>query len=197
MSSITRIIKRDGRTVNFDQNKIAEAIWKAAQSVGGTDRSIAERMGNQVATVLEIFFKDDQNLPNVEQIQDLVEKILIENGHAKTAKAYIIYREEHARLRQEKAKILGTNDSVILTFPKNATLESVKELIELAEKLGCSIITPASIAPRTQEIHIPKTVSLAENGDQDEQKTLFKEGKETRPHRSIEEVIPPPLEIMA
>lgn len=107
MPTINRIKKRDGRIVKFDQNKITEAIWKAAQSVGGKDKSLAGKISNQVAALLEIFFKGKNDIPTVEQIQDLVEKILIENGHAKTAKAYILYRQKRTELREQKSDILG------------------------------------------------------------------------------------------
>lgn len=106
MSPIKKIKKRNGEVVPFDQNKIAEAIWKAAQSVGGSNQEMATQISNQVAAVLEVFFKDDENIPTVEQIQDLVEKILIEGGHAKTAKAYIIYREQHKNIRNTQEDIL-------------------------------------------------------------------------------------------
>ena len=78
MSPIKKIKKRDGRIVDFDQAKITEAVWKAAQSVGGQESSLADQISNQISAVLEVFFKSDENIPNVEQIQDLVEKILIE-----------------------------------------------------------------------------------------------------------------------
>ncbi|MFA5829206.1 MAG: ATP cone domain-containing protein [Candidatus Gracilibacteria bacterium] len=105
MANISRIKKRDGRIDEFDQNKITEAIYRAAQSVGGTDHGTAEKIGNQVTAFLEVFFKDPEKIPTVEQIQDLVEKILIENGHAKTAKAYILYREKHNKLRELLSRI--------------------------------------------------------------------------------------------
>ncbi len=111
MSPIKQIKKRDGRIVNFDQEKIAQAVWKAAKSVGGTDKELAVKISNQVSTVLEVFFKDPDNIPSVEQIQDLVEKILIENGHARTAKAYILYRQQHNEIREKKAEILGEKET--------------------------------------------------------------------------------------
>ncbi|HVN67520.1 MAG TPA: ATP cone domain-containing protein, partial [Candidatus Sulfotelmatobacter sp.] len=104
---ITKIKKRDGRIVDFNREKITEAIWKAAQSVGGTDRQMAEKISGQVASTLEVFFKSGKEIPTVEQIQDLVEKILMGNGHARTAKAYILYRQKHAELREQKEDILG------------------------------------------------------------------------------------------
>lgn len=111
MSPITKIQKRDGRIVDFDQSKIIEAIWKAVQSIGGTDKSQANMIANQVSAVLEVFFKDGEDVPTVEQIQDLVEKILIEGGHARTAKAYILYREKRAAERRQREMILGKGKS--------------------------------------------------------------------------------------
>ncbi len=116
MAPIRHVQKRDGNVVDFEQQKITEAIWKAAQSVGGTDRATAEKIANQVTAVLEVFFKEDGPAPNVEQIQDLVEKILIENGHAKTAKAYIIYRAEHKKLREKREEVLGVERLKLTTL---------------------------------------------------------------------------------
>ncbi|MBI2634299.1 ribonucleotide-diphosphate reductase subunit alpha, partial [Candidatus Peregrinibacteria bacterium] len=107
MSPIKKIKKRSGNIAEFDQNKITEAIWNAAQAVGGSDRETARQISNQVAAVLEVFFKGDENIPTVEQIQDLVEKILIEGGHAKTAKAFILYREKHKNIRNTQEDILN------------------------------------------------------------------------------------------
>jgi|GEM_PF-4980370 len=107
MAPIRHVQKRDGNLVDFEQQKIAEAIWKSAQSVGGTDRTTADKIANQVTAVLEVFFKEGSPAPTVEQIQDLVEKILIENGHAQTAKAYILYRDQHKKLREKREEVLG------------------------------------------------------------------------------------------
>ncbi|MEM5772906.1 MAG: ribonucleoside triphosphate reductase [Candidatus Aenigmatarchaeota archaeon] len=98
-TKITKIIKRDGRIVDFDQNKITEAIWKAAQAVGGKDRSLSEKLSSQVVELLKKQLKPGE-IPNVEQVQDLVEKVLVENGHYKTAKAYILYRALHNQIRE-------------------------------------------------------------------------------------------------
>lgn len=116
---IQKIKKRSGEITEFDQSKITEAIWRAAQSVGGTDRALAEKIANQVTTVLEVFFKGENDIPNVEQIQDLVEKILIEGGHAKTAKAYILYRAGHKDQRARQMQILN-GGTTKLPFSENA-----------------------------------------------------------------------------
>ncbi len=119
MSPIIKIRKRNGEVADFDQKKITQAIWKAAQAVGGTNEEMAQQISNQVAAVLEVFFKDENNIPNVEQIQDLVEKILIEGGHAKTAKSFILYREQHKNIRSTQEEILNGRTSK-LPFSLNA-----------------------------------------------------------------------------
>jgi ribonucleoside-triphosphate reductase len=89
--------KRDGQIVKFDRENITTAIFKAAQSVGGTRREIAEQLADDV--VLNLFADRGSTLPTVEEIQDIIEKVLIENGHAKTAKAFILYRHERSKRR--------------------------------------------------------------------------------------------------
>jgi ribonucleoside-triphosphate reductase len=100
---ISSIKKRDGRIVPFDKNKIIEAIFKAAKSVGGQDRYLAEDIAEAVTMYLNKEFTD--RIPSVEEIQDAVEKVLIKTGHAKTAKAYILYREKRNRIRKIKQGI--------------------------------------------------------------------------------------------
>ncbi|MEM3699824.1 MAG: ribonucleoside triphosphate reductase [Candidatus Bathyarchaeia archaeon] len=102
--------KRDGRLEAFDQERITNAIWKAAKAVGGKDRELAKRLSDQVVAELKKRFGED-GVPTVEEIQDLVEKTLIENGHARTAKAYILYRKQHQDLR-ELASLLSSADLV-------------------------------------------------------------------------------------
>ena len=87
--SIMKIRKRDGRIVEFQQGKITEAIYKAAEAVGGKDRKLAKELSNKVAEIIKSKF-EKENIPTVEQVQDIVEKVLIDSGHAKTAKSYIL-----------------------------------------------------------------------------------------------------------
>jgi ribonucleoside-triphosphate reductase len=100
-----KIIKRDGRVVNFDQERIINAIFKAAQAVGGADRRVASNLSQQVVNIINETFGD--RFPSVEEVQDIVEKVLIENGHAKTAKAYILYRKQHEELRNFQHLLLN------------------------------------------------------------------------------------------
>jgi anaerobic ribonucleoside-triphosphate reductase len=102
--------KRDSRLEEFDQERITNAIWKAAKAVGGTDRELPKQLSDKVVAELNRRFGDD-GCPMVEEIQDIVEKTLIENGNARTAKAYIVYRKQHQDLR-ELASLLGSADMV-------------------------------------------------------------------------------------
>ena len=112
---IRYVKKRDGRIVPFDKERITTAIFKAAKAVGGKDRALAERLANQVVQVLEErMSKEGEYIPTVEEIQDVVEKVLVENGHYKTAKAYILYRKQHQDLRQLKQ--LFSNTSIVENY---------------------------------------------------------------------------------
>ncbi len=95
------IRKRDGRLVPFEAGKVTEAISKAVRAVGGSDMDKAAGITRQVQGILEVLYKDGR-VPTVENVQDLVEKILIENGHARVAKAYILYRQQHESLRKTR-----------------------------------------------------------------------------------------------
>ena len=98
MAKIKNVTKRDGRVVPFTQERITNAIYRAAVEVGGRDKVTAQRLSDQVVTILESNYEPGA-APAVEEIQDIVEMVLIENGHARVAKAYILYRDERNRSR--------------------------------------------------------------------------------------------------
>jgi uridine kinase len=102
MSKIEFVEKRTGAVVPFTPDRITNAIYRAAVAVGGRNRSISERLSNEVVKILEERYPTG-HIPTIEEIQDVVEKVLIENGHAKVAKAYILYREERAHRRRDRA----------------------------------------------------------------------------------------------
>ena len=106
---INKIRKRDGRVVPFDKEKIIEAVWKAAKVAGGEDRKEAEKLGDLIIKNITERFRTI--IPEVENIQDLVEKILVKERHYKTAKAYMLYRKSHQDLREIKA-IFDTIEAV-------------------------------------------------------------------------------------
>lgn len=94
---ISKIQKRNGEIVDFNLSKIRNAIFAAAQAVGGQDEVESQRLSSLVEAVLSETY--GASIPSVEDIQDIVEKILIEEGHAKTAKAYILYRKKREEIR--------------------------------------------------------------------------------------------------
>jgi ribonucleoside-triphosphate reductase len=104
------VLKRDSKLEPFDQERITSAIWKAAKACGGKDKEQAKRISDEVVAELQKTYGDD-GVPTVEEIQDVVEKRLIENGHAQTAKAYILYRKQHSDMR-ELAALLSSSDMV-------------------------------------------------------------------------------------
>lgn len=105
------IKKRDGTVVTFDKKKITNAIYLAAKAIGGDDRELAEKLANEV--VLFLYTLKGDKTPEIEEVQDAVEKILIESGHARTAKAYILYRKQREILRKKKllAKLPDERDT--------------------------------------------------------------------------------------
>ena len=98
---MNKIRKRDGSVVAFNKEKIVEAIWKAVKAVGGYDREKSERLSELIIKSLNDKYNEN-TIIGVEEVQDVVEKNLIEEGHAKTAKAYILYRKSHEELRSVK-----------------------------------------------------------------------------------------------
>ncbi len=114
VNMVNVIKKRDGREVPFDEKKIEQAVYKATRAVGHENEEISREITQEVLSYLNIFFKDE-GVPTVEQIQDLVEKILIEKGYANIAKAYILYREQHAKLRDAR-KLFSDAMNVISTY---------------------------------------------------------------------------------
>jgi ribonucleoside-triphosphate reductase len=117
----TKIRKRDGRVVDFTKEKITSAIFKAARQVGGEDYETAENLTERVISYLFKHIKDE--IPDVETVQDAVEKVLIETGHAKTAKTYILYRSKRTRIRETKSELMDiVKDILVETSRDNANV---------------------------------------------------------------------------
>ncbi len=120
---ITKIRKRDGREVPFNIEKIANAIFKAAQAAGGHDYNTSMALAEKVINVIDEKFKG--KVPGVEDVQDVVEKILIESGHAKTAKEYILYRAERNRIREMNTRLMKVFED--LTFKEAKDVDIKRE----------------------------------------------------------------------
>ena len=135
-ATIECVLKRDGRKVPFNERKIADAIFNAAQAVGGEDRALADELAVVVTMFLEKKYAGQT--PGIEDIQDVVEKVLIETGHAKTAKVYILYRDKRARgreslcVRKQTKKRVDTTDVSLLVNTETKTKRShgIKERLQ-------------------------------------------------------------------
>jgi len=145
---IIQIRKRDGRVVPFNEEKITNAIYKAIAATGGRDRTLAESLSKRVVEIL--YEKYGANIiPAVEDVQDVVERALVENGQARVAKAYIIYRQKRAEIRSEKQKVLekDTIDEVDKAFDLNA-LRVLKARYLKKDETGKLIETPKQLFTR-------------------------------------------------
>jgi ribonucleoside-triphosphate reductase len=100
LTKVKRVQKRDGQLVLFDESRITDCIFKAMKAVGQDDYNKAKNLSAKVFSILEIFFKGGV-IPTVEMVQDLIEKVLIESSEVEIAKAYILYRDQRRRLREE------------------------------------------------------------------------------------------------
>lgn len=118
---ITSILKRDGRVVPFHIEKIADAIFKAAQALGGKDYETSLKLARLVEQRLTELYPD--TIPTVEQTQDVVEKTLVDTGHARTAKEYILYRAQRTRVRDMNTRLMKVYEE--LTF-KSARDSDIK-----------------------------------------------------------------------
>src|SRR3989339_47746 len=112
MSKFKYVIKRSGAVVPFNPDRVSNVIYRAAVSVGGRDKAKAAELAKQVIEVLEATYEEGHK-PHVEEIQDIIEKVLIENGHAKVAKEFILYREEAANRRRENSKHFSKPNELI------------------------------------------------------------------------------------
>jgi len=118
---VNMIKKRDGREAEFDLSKIESAIYKAAEAIGGSDKKMAQELAICVQNKISKTFQD--SVPTVEQIQDMVEKTLIDSGHARTAKEYILYRAGRTRVREMNMSLMKIYED--LTF-KDAKDNNIK-----------------------------------------------------------------------
>jgi uridine kinase len=153
MTNTKYVIKRNGATVPFSKDRITNAIYRAAVSVGGRDRKIAEGLSNQVVEIVETRFKSNQ-YPTVEEIQDIIEKVLIENGHARVSKAYILYREERTR-RREKDRSRPDQDPEYIPWRK------VWQALDWA--VDHEVNTVAKLNLRVQNQEFPEIVRESED----------------------------------
>lgn len=151
-SAITSITKRDGRRVDFDPDKIVEAIYKATEAADEPSHTLAVELAQKVISVLDKQFA--KNIPQVEDIQDIVERILIESGQANIAKKYIIYREKRKELRESKSDLIG---KIVDTKISINALKVLKERYLLKDEHNKIIETPDELFRR-----VARNIALAD-----------------------------------
>jgi len=181
---VRTIVKRDGRIDDFDVNKIAAAIYKAAIAAGGHDKIRAFELAKMVADKLSQKFPAGKS-PTIEDIQDTVEKILIENRHAKTAKAYILYRDRRKNVRETKALIAATVG--MFTDYLTETDWNVKE--------NANIYTIFSYQSQTTDTRFGKSadfIKLAKEITGNNPITTIVEAEELGPNNTLDAVVVAP-----
>jgi len=149
--TVSYIRKRDGRIVKFDPKRITNAIHKAILAVKGKDGNLAAKLSAQVVSIVNEEFKD--KIPNVEDVQNIVERVLIKNGYDAVAKAYILYRHKRTELRERK-KLLGVMDDLKLSLNAISVLE---RRYLLKDETGKVIETPSQMFRR-----VAKTIAAVD-----------------------------------
>ncbi|MEM2902077.1 MAG: vitamin B12-dependent ribonucleotide reductase [Candidatus Bathyarchaeia archaeon] len=142
MFTVKKIQKRDGRIVDFEPDKITNAIRKAFAAVKGGDEGVVSRLTDKVVQLLSERFKEQ--IPGVEDVQDIVEEVLIDEGYADVAKAYILYREKRAEIRRVKS-FIGVKDELKLSLNAVSVLE---RRYLLKDEEGRVVETPAQMFRR-------------------------------------------------
>lgn len=145
---IKKVKKRDGSVVDFDLQKISNAIYRASQAVGSGSPEEANELAKKVTRDLEEIYGEEA-IPEVEDIQDAVEKVLIDEGHYATAKAYILYRQEHRQQRREKQQLL--NKQKLGKIGKKFSVKALKVLASryfLRDKNGKIVESPEELFQR-------------------------------------------------
>lgn len=162
---IIHIIKRDGRKVPFNIEKIANAVFRAAQSVGGTDMNEAMDIAVKTCEIYEENY--GKEIPTVEVIQDLVEKTLIENGHAQTAKAYILYRYERTRDREMKSNLMKIMGELTFDSAKDSDIKRENANIDGDTAMGTMLKYGSSAAKEFYEMKVlnPAHAKAHRDGD--------------------------------
>lgn len=162
---LTKIIKRDGREVAFDRVKIADAIYKAAQVLGGNDYEMAQDLAEKVETYVENTIQG--RIPTVEEVQDAVEHTLIENGHARTAKEYILYRAERTRVREMNTRLMKTLEDLTFKDAEDNDVKRENANIDGDTAMGTMLKYGSESAKQFYEMYVlnPKHAKAHRDGD--------------------------------
>lgn len=151
---ITKIRKRDGREAPFNIEKIANAIFKAASASGGKDYHSSLLLAEEVANYLEMNLH--KKVPGVEEIQDAVEKVLIERGHARTAKEFILYRAERTRVREMDTRLMKVFEDLTFKEAKDNDMKRENANIDGDTSMGTMLRYGSEGAKQFNEMFVLK-----------------------------------------
>ncbi len=151
---ITKIKKRDGREVPFNIEKIASAVFKAASATGGKDYKTAMELAERIVAYIEESM--DKRVPNVEEIQDAVEKVLIETGHARTAKEFILYRAERTKVREMNTRLMKVYEELTFKDAKDNDLKRENANIDSDTAMGTMLKYGSEGAKQFYEMYVLK-----------------------------------------
>ena len=151
---ITKIQKRDGRQVPFNVQKIADAIYKAASAVGGKDFNSALALAEEVCRILDEKATKSGKIPSVEDVQDTVEKVLVENGHAKTAKAFILYRANRTRIREMNTTLMKTYEDLTFKSARDCDIKRENANIDGDTAMGTMLKYGSEGAKQFNEMYV-------------------------------------------
>ncbi len=151
---ITKIRKRDGREVPFNIEKIASAVFKAASATGGKDYKTAMDLAERVVDYIEEAM--DKRVPDVEEIQDTVEKVLIETGHVRTAKEFILYRAERTKVREMNTRLMKVYEELTFKDAKDNDLKRENANIDSDTAMGTMLKYGSEGAKQFYEMYVLK-----------------------------------------
>lgn len=163
---VTTIIKRDGRTAEFNEGKIAEAVERAFQACGAMqDRTAAEDIARKVVEKLES--GAIEGVPTVEGVQDLVEETLIESGFVQTAKSYILYRAERSRARDVNSRLIQTLKDITFSKASDSDMKRENANIDADTAMGTMLKYGSESAKQFYEMCVidPKFARAHREGD--------------------------------
>ncbi len=161
---ISKIAKRDGRVVKFNKNKITQAIFKAITASSDKDGNLADDLADKVVKILNRRFKG--RVPEVEEVQDIIEEVLIQSDLADIARSYIIYRDQHRRIREE-ARVMKDGLGMIEKYLAESDWE-IKENANMTYSLqGLNNYVDNAVTKKywLNRIYPPEIRQAAESGD--------------------------------
>lgn len=162
--------KRDGRIIPFNEDRITRAIFLAAEKVAKKeeevpDYNLSEQLTQEVIRVLNSKYTD--SIPGVEDIQDVVVKVLIETGHAKTSEEYIIYRTERSRIRNSKTRLMKAIEEITFEDASDADIKRENANIDGNTAMGTMLQYGSAVSKEFCKTHIlkPEHSYAHDNGD--------------------------------